>query len=200
MQSFDQKKGRPWEHLNEDIAQIIHIKHSQKKKSPPLSEAHTHTHTLHIQTLHKDQQTADIALCWPSSDGIISLQSERERGNKTNGEGENERGLKCVKGSNWPLLLYLRTVRRLRLCRYAYTSGCLQAQTHSVHLQFPCCCCLKPTTRLHLGFTHVCLWQMVISSSSLLHTCTRPKLAFWWNKVASVCVCECVFGGRGIPK
>lgn len=35
MLSFDQKKERLWEHLNENIAQITHIKHSFKK-SPSL--------------------------------------------------------------------------------------------------------------------------------------------------------------------
>lgn len=70
----------------------LHTSKAVKQKRAPLSQTHAHarTHTLHIQTLHKYQQTDDIALCWPSSDGIIFKvrERERERGVKTNGEGE----------------------------------------------------------------------------------------------------------------
>ena len=108
---------------------VLGIKHNVNLSVSVLfSNTHTHTHTHTIHTLHtrrslyKYQQTADIALCWPTSDGIIF--KGREGGKKSNGKvGEKgarkggEKRFSWGKGSNWPVFLYLREWELLLLCR-----------------------------------------------------------------------------------
>lgn len=137
-------------------------------------------------------------LTWLSADPVPMVSSSKwegrreTMGSRVGRRKKNEQGLKCVKGSNWPLLLHLRTARRLRLYRCVHTWGSLRQDRslflynlHAAAVWSPPLIFISdsPTSvsgrclfHLHLCYTHA-------------HTPSWHPDEIRWHMCVSLCVC-----------